>query len=284
MKPLHPHERLALALSPDLFAERLFGIKLDPWQRDVCLERRNSILCLGRQSGKTEALVTCATWSLLTSHIARPERPSFVVVIAPSQRQSSEFARRTTAYVETGIQPFGLAFAEKNRLSLTLTSGARLLALPGASSDQVRGLSNVDLLLVDEAAFVDEELLVAVRPFLAVGGGRLVMLSSPSATPVGTFHDTLTSGRDDWARWHRPSWQCSRISEAFLDSELASMSEAQFRREYGAEFVSDIGSVVFTAEEIRAMTVTNVGLRPPPAYDPTEDHDPHDAVLRAFRS
>jgi len=62
-------------------------------------------------------------------------------------------------------------------LSVRLANGSRILSLPGTEAT-VRGFS-ADLLIIDEAARVHDSLYEAVRPMLAVTGGRLVALSAP---------------------------------------------------------------------------------------------------------
>jgi hypothetical protein len=66
-------------------------------------------------------------------------------------------------------------------LRLELENGSRIVSLPG-KQDTVRGFSGVRLLVVDEAARVPGELYFAVRPMLAVSGGRLLALSTPFGT------------------------------------------------------------------------------------------------------
>jgi hypothetical protein len=43
----------------------------------------------------------------------------------------------------------------------------------------IRGFSGAALLIVDEAARVDDALYYALKPMLAVSGGSLLMLSTP---------------------------------------------------------------------------------------------------------
>ena len=57
-------------------------------------------------------------------------------------------------------------------------NGSRVIALPGKEAT-VRGYSGVDLLVIDEAARVADELYYSVRPMLTVSGGRLVALTTP---------------------------------------------------------------------------------------------------------
>ena len=46
---------------------------------------------------------------------------------------------------------------------LELENGSRVISLPG-NEKTVRGLASVDLIVIDEAARVDDELLAATRP------------------------------------------------------------------------------------------------------------------------
>jgi len=73
-----------------------------------------------------------------------------------------------------------------------LPNGSRIEALPG-SEKTVRGFSGTSLLILDEAARVDDELYYAVRPMLAVSGGALMLLSTPFGKR-GIFHQELTGG------------------------------------------------------------------------------------------
>jgi hypothetical protein len=49
---------------------------------------------------------------------------------------------------------------------LELANGSRILSLPG-SERTVRGYAAADLVVIDEATRVDDELISAVRPMLA---------------------------------------------------------------------------------------------------------------------
>jgi len=62
------------------------------------------------------------------------------------------------------------------------------VGLPGSEAT-IRGFSAVALLRVDQAARVSDDLYVAIRPMLAVSGGKLWLMSTPSgitATPCKT--------------------------------------------------------------------------------------------------
>jgi hypothetical protein len=119
----------------------------------------------------------------------------------------------------------------------------------------VRGFSGVDLLVVDEAAWVEDNLYRALRPMLAVSGGRLVALSTPFGKR-GWFHSAWHSA-EDWDRIKVTAKDCPRISPKFLAEERASLGDWAFRQEYDCEFV-DTASSLFTYDEVRAALSSDV--------------------------
>jgi phage FluMu gp28-like protein len=124
--------------------------------------------------------------------------------------------------------------ATESVLKLEFAHGSRILALPGTEKT-IRGLAGVSLVIIDEAARVDDELLAAVRPMLATKSeGRLIALTTP-AGKRGFFYDAW-HGDNDWTRVRVPASDCPRISQEFLDEELRELGAARFSEEYGLEF------------------------------------------------
>jgi hypothetical protein len=107
--------------------------------------------------------------------------------------------------------------------------------------------SSVDLLILDEAARVDDGLYFAVRPMLAVSGGALMMLSTP-ASRRGVFFEAWTEGAG-WERYEVPAEECPRISEAFLEEERRSLPRRVFDQEYRCVFV-ETEDAVFSFEDV----------------------------------
>jgi phage FluMu gp28-like protein len=131
---------------------------------------------------------------------------------------------------------------------MELTNGSRIEALPGTEKT-VRSFSGVDLLIVDEAARIADELYFAVRPMLAVSGGRLLMLSTPFGKR-GVFYEEWTGG-GAWERYLVPAEECPRIPASFLAEEREALGEWWFSQEYRCEFREAVDSV-FTTELIQA--------------------------------
>src|SRR5262249_34124796 len=98
----------------------------------------------------------------------------------------------------------------------------------------VRGFSAVDLLVIDEAARVEDPLYHAVRPMLAVSGGRLVCGSSAWAKQGGFY--TGWESRGGGERGKVTALGGPPSSRAFLREERAAIGERWYSMEYLCEF------------------------------------------------
>ncbi|MGB8395525.1 MAG: terminase family protein, partial [Pseudolabrys sp.] len=183
-----------------------------------------------------------------------------VIIVSPSQRQSGEIFRTVIAYHSNLKDVPELKAA--SALRAEMANGSRILALPG-SETTVRGYSAADLIVIDEAARVEDSLLQAVRPMLATSQGRLVALTTP-AGKRGWFYEAWI-GDSPWHRVKVPASMCPRISQEFLDEELRELGASRFSEEYQLEFIdpdtaafpTDIISRCFTTELV--IDETGVG-------------------------
>src|SRR5215213_7008933 len=151
-------EDLKLALDRVAFAKEA-GLDPDPWQRDLLRSSSDRILlnCC-RQSGKSTMAALIALHRALYTH------GSLVLILAPSERQAKEtFGKVATHYRDLG---YPVPPDSYRKLGMELTNGSRVEALPG-SEKTVRGFSGVDLLILDEASRISDELYHATRPMLA---------------------------------------------------------------------------------------------------------------------
>ncbi len=216
----HASDRVAFA--------SLLGLELDPWQVDfIASDRRRDLLNCSRQAGKSTAA------AVLALHQALFVPDSVTVLVSPSQRQSSELFRKVIDFRH--LLPYPVDLVEDNRLSMQVRGGGRVLSLPGSEAT-IRGISAVTLLVEDEAARVDDDLYMSVRPMLAVRNGRLVLMSTPFGKR-GHFYQAWTDGGDAWHRVRVPATDVERISPDFLEEERAAMGDWWYRQEYLCEFV-----------------------------------------------
>jgi hypothetical protein len=166
-------------------------------------------------------------------------------IVSPTQRQSSEVAMRA----RIGVNGLGVRLRQDSATVLRFANDSRILSLPG-SPRAVRGWSVDGVLVLDEAAFMDDELAAVARATTATGG-RLVVQS----TPAGEFGFFFNLVQDTPAGWHRMKVTADdvpTISAAFLEQERASLVEDVFLREFYCAF-GKAGRGMFTLDQVAAM-------------------------------
>jgi hypothetical protein len=230
----------ALALDPVRFSMAA-GVEPDPWQARLLRSTEPRILVnCSRQSGKSTIAATLAL------HGALYVPGSLALLLSPTQRQSGELFRKCLAVYRALGRPVDAA--AETALTLELENGSRIVSLPGKEAT-IRGYSGVRLLMVDEASRVPDDLMAAVRPMLAVSGGRLVALSTPYGTR-GWWYEAWR-GQEDWERYAVPASQCPRISPAFLAEERRTLGQWWFEQEYTCTFL-DAQSAAFRSQDVEA--------------------------------
>ncbi len=220
---------------------------LDSWQVEA-LESTDSeiLLNVARQVGK----------STVTAHIAVNQAindPGLILAASPSQRQSGELFRKILGILKS-MDP-APEFVIETATQIELDTGARIVALPGTMTT-IRGFSAPKLVLIDEAAWVTEELYGTLRPMLAVSGGRLIALSTPWGRRGWWFNAWEYEGAD-WRRFRVPASECPRISKAWLEKERTRLGPLRFASEFECNFV-DTNDSFFPSKLIEAAVSSEV--------------------------
>jgi hypothetical protein len=237
----------AYALSPSLWAQECLGFNADTWQKDVLDgSSKKVLLCCSRQSGKSSVA------AILALHQALYRSGSLTLMVSPSLRQSSELFRRFVSYLD--LLPNIPARNEDTKLSLEMDNNSRVISLPGTEGT-IRGFSSVDLLIIDEAARVADDLYFATKPMLAVSRGRMLALSTPWGKR-GWYFKEFSEGRG-WLKFTIPAIDCPRISPEFLEEERQSMPAAWFSSEYLCHFVEAEDSV-FGYEDVMSAISADI--------------------------
>lgn len=239
---------LGRGLDPVQLADAV-GMEPDPWQEDVLASDHPRILLnCSRQSGKSTVA------AVLAVHAAVYERKSTILLLSRALRQAQELFKVCLTLYQALGRP--VAADAESALSLTLENGSRIISLPGKSGATVRGYAAVRLLIIDEASQVEDELIAALRPMMAVSGGRLIGLSTPYGKR-GWWWDAWANGGTAWKRVQVTADECPRVGhhypggrEAFLAEERRALGERGFRQEYFCEF-AETNDQVFGEEVIK---------------------------------
>jgi terminase large subunit-like protein len=199
------------------------GITPDPWQAELLRKRpRRCLMLCSRQSGKTEVAIHLGLWSSLYVP------GSLVLIVSPSQRQSQEvFRRLMLAHAKLKGVP---ELQQESALRATFGNGSRVIALPG-SEKTTRGYAAANMVIIDEAARVDDVLLAALRPTMAIVNGSLIALSTPFGKR-GWFYESWSGGDPSWTTISVPASMCPRIDPAFLNDERRELGPLRFSEEY----------------------------------------------------
>ncbi len=232
----HRHDPIAFA--------RALGLSVDPWQERVLRsDSKRLLLNCCRQSGKS----TIASVKAL--HRALYEPDSLILMISPSLRQSGELFRKMLGY----LNKLGSAkpkMAEENRLSVRLANGSRVISLPGAE-ETTRGFT-ATLVILDEAARIDDGLYKAVRPMIAIRDGGIIAMSTPFGMR-GWFYKEWTEG-EGWESVRIPATECPRLKREFLREEERSLGRMWFSAEYLCQFVANDAAFFDPSDVRRAIT------------------------------
>ena len=241
---------------PDLdivaFARNRLNFHPDPVQESMLrADPHRVILNCGRQWGKS---IVCAA---LAVHRAWTVPNTLVLIVGPALRQGREFVEKCQSMLRhMGIRTVG---APGHQNSIALKNGSRIIGVP-AREATIRCFS-VNLMFIDEAAFVPDEIYHVLRPMLGATKGDLWLLSTPNGKQ-GFFHETWAYHKE-WVKFFSPSTQCPRITAKFLEEERNTIGLAKFAREYLCEF-QEAEDALFSQLCIdRAMDDTII---PPPLF------------------
>lgn len=232
---------------PGVKLMRNLGLEPDPWQIEV-LEGEHSRLLLNccRQAGKTTVVALLALAEVICVPGTR------VLLLSRSMRQAREIYRGLIDFYGRLQGPMR---ERQTAEELWLKNQSRVVCVP-CKEETIRGYANISLLVIDEAARVPDSLYQAVRPMLAVSGGRLICLSTPYGKR-GFFYKAWAKGGDDWQRIEVPATSVPRISPKFLEQERRALGLSWFRQEYFCSFESVEGLVYPNFERCVVATVPN---------------------------
>jgi hypothetical protein len=136
----------------------------------------------------------------------------------------------------------------RNTTELELETGARCCAVPGSERER-SGQNLPSRLIIDEASRINDSLISAVTPMMAITDGDLIALTTPFGKR-GWFFEQWRTG-EGYQRVKKTAADCQRISQAFLEKERKRLGPLMYAQEYECEFI-DPGASAFSTELIDA--------------------------------
>ena len=228
------------------FAEVLVGQPLWPHQAELAKSpARVRCVTSGRQSGKTRTLAVLA----LHTAFAAPERR--VLVVSAGDEASKDVLAEVSMLTASPLLAGSVMDDETHTLSLT--NGSTIRSVP-ASPRQIRGKA-IDLLIVDEACFVSEDVWQAARyTVIARPGSRVVLSSTPWGRQDKFYPLAFRAGQRGeagYASFHWPSTASPMVDAELLEMWRRSSTEREYAQEVLAVWMDAQGSY-FTSDELEA--------------------------------
>lgn len=214
-------------------------------------EARIRVLACGRRWGKTDA---CAASILLAAR----DEPTRTLILAPTLDQARLLFERTAQMVAAMSDP-GEVKIRKSPFPALEWRGHSVVARSGHVGRSLRG-NEATTVVVDEAAFVPEELITEVAmPMLAATDGRLTLISTPRGHNFfwRFFEMGLRGENGVWSR-RGPTAESPHVQPGFLDLQRRLISERAFAVEYEAAFLDGAGQV-FRTDAVDGCVVPHLG-------------------------
>lgn len=232
-------------LDPGAFAAGVLGKPLWDYQLSIARSKaRYRCVCAGRQVGKSTTLASLALFEAVT-------RAKILVLVVSAGEEAAKRLLADCVALATDSVALSSSVDDEGKSLLTLDNGSVIRSVP-ASARQIRGWP-VDLLIVDEAGFIDNEIWQAAEPsVIARRGSRLILVSTPWGGVDHWFRRAWQRGMDHpdemYESWHLPSTASPLVDLALLEEIRKQNTDDYFRREFMAEWMEDAGSYFSESE------------------------------------
>ena len=225
---------------------------------------RNAII--GRQSGKSEVAAVEASFEVMTAY------GTTGWVVAPTYEQASIVFERVSEYVKRAdaCLPGKRKMRVSNRNMRIIVEHydahgnflgtTKFQGKSAENEDNLRGAS-LSYLIIDEAAMINETVWqAALAPTLTTTNGWVLIITTPKGFNwVHTFYQMGVELEGTpkypnftrYASWQIPTWEANpTVPEEFFVQQRKVLPERVFLQEFGAQFLSDSGSVFQRLSEV----------------------------------
>ena len=218
---------------PVRFIDDFAPFRLLPYQeamvREVHARPYVALIC-SRQVGKSAVASYYATWYAYT------HPGSVILIIAAVERQAAIDLEMIRTFI-LGSPLLSTSLLEISQTFVRLSTNARVYSLPaGAEGATIRGFA-ADVVLLDEAARIPEDVYSAVLPMISTKRDAKLVLAT---TPRGMSGFVWNATRSPiWKVVTIKATDSSLISPGYLEEMRRTMPEDAFRMEFLAEFVDE---------------------------------------------
>ena len=237
---------------PSAFVKSVVGADPFWYQEDIMdADSDRKVFRAGRQVGKSRV----ASWIGL--HQAVTNSDVDVLITADAQRQSSElFAQVKKEMSMSNFTEDDWGVTRDTATMMEFDNGSRIICLPtGRDGKKIRNYA-ADLIIVDEAAFIDDTIYEDVlEPMTFVTDGTMILCSTPWGQS-GYFYDK--ANHPDWYEVHVSSYDNPEISDEKIETFKEGKSHATIQQEVEGKFVPEADNF-FDPDLVRDVVGTEDG-------------------------
>lgn len=239
--------------APSEWAKSALGFTPDAKQAAVLDHNaRRLILCCARQWGKTTII------GIKALHAAVFHPGTQVAIISKSLKQAGILIGRVCQ--SAAILGYPRKRVRGHEHSLELPNGSRIFGIAN-SEGAIRGYT-IDIVIVDEAAQIADDVIGAASPTLGRTNGKLWLLSTPNGQTglfFNVWHDAQLTG---WFKMKATIEDAPYASPAFIE-EQKRLFPYKFRQEYYCEFTPVKGRLL-NHERVNQMLDPDIAYVPFP--------------------
>lgn len=249
-----------LDTNPDIFtfSKELFDWEPFEYQKKVLEDDvRRLLMVWGRQSGKSTICAIKGLYKAITT------KDTTVLIVSPTQRQSSNLFRRMKKLINTIYhkhssfitrdrygKPYFPYIVRETQTCLEFANGSEVISLPaGEDGTNLLGYT-AHMIILDECALIKPEVFIVLKPMFATTWKtcQFILISTPRGVQ-NYFYEAFSKKELGFKVYSAKSIQSPLITKEFLKIEREGMTENEFQQEYEGRFI-DESDTFFTLREI----------------------------------
>ena len=176
--------------------------------------------------------------SLILIYFSLNKRDTTSLIVEPTLNQSRRVFKEITKMLEGSNI---IKNANQSLLSIDFINGSEIIFKSAEQYDAIRGYSVSGILIVDEGAFIVDDVYEILFPVRDAHNAPMLVISTPLFCD-GYFYRLFTSTNSksyDWCDYDTSYF----LSDEKLEQYRNTLSELKFRSEYLGQFITDGGYV-----------------------------------------
>lgn len=159
-------------------------------------------------------------------------------ILEPSLNQCRRvFKQITKALARSGL----LASCNASTLTIEFKNGAEILFKSAGSGENLRGDTITGILIIDEAAFIPDDIIETILPTIDANNANLMIISTPLFTS-GYFYEEYISASENKLVLNWNNYDTSEfLSATRLEEYRRKLSPNKFKSEYLGQFITENG-------------------------------------------